>query len=365
VSYSLNALIFVPLDLYQQSRIYSYKENNISLRSFFPINFRIFQIIALLSVILVCFLLFFKPDYITFVFLTVILAIELYLTTTLRNLLNNLEFRKIVSLTVVIEISLKIATFLIMTHYFGPTAILLLLSGIFSFLPVILVLAITSKRFHIFPTENMKRIPIRELFHFSYPISIGAVLNWLQLQGYRMLMVPLGFADMVGIYSTISNIGMSGMNANTIVFGQMFAPFVYKSSGKYTSKYIRNAFLLIVGVFLIGFLFSDLIVTILTKHDFVKYSKLICYGVIVEGGNLLCGGFGMYFTIKNKTLLGLGAGIFALIAVIATFGILYFFHSLSVYTVGLPLVISQIFICFYSLYLFLKYRRILSAGEVA
>src|SRR3954470_1701630 len=62
VSYSLNAFLFVPLDYYQQSKIYNYLRSDISLKSLFTFNRKCLTWVALLTLGLVVVLLPFRVD---------------------------------------------------------------------------------------------------------------------------------------------------------------------------------------------------------------------------------------------------------------------------------------------------------------
>ena len=240
------------------------------------------------------------------------------------------------------EAILKIISFYYAVKYLPANAMTLFSSNILALLLVFILLIYSSKSLRIFRGEAIAEIKIREVFTFSYPISIGAIFNWIQLQGYRMVLVPLGLTEAVGIYATVSNIGIAGMNAYSTIFTQLFMPNVYKTHGVYIKKYLRNVFASIIVVFIVTFICSDLIVKTLTKEAFVKYSNLILYGVVTEAGNFIIGAIGVYLSIINRTILGLKVSVVAITSMLLIFCFIYISGYMNVYTIGIPIIVSQI-----------------------
>jgi hypothetical protein len=162
-----------------------------------------------------------------------------------------------------------------------------------------------------------------------------------------MILVPMGFTETVGIYATVSGVGNAGMAAASAIFGQIFLPKIYKSSGVYTKTYLRNALLLVTGIFLIGAVASNLIVTSLTKEEFGKFSWLILYGVLAEAGNFLVGALCVHLTILGQTREILIASIIGLVSVVGGFLLIYFLSIVGLATIGLPIILSQLTVACY------------------
>ncbi len=347
LSYSLNAFLLVPLDYFQQSQLYALKNENYSIRSFFKINIWVakFTFITLLIGLIICLLV--DNQYIVVLPIIIILALSTYMVTLLRGIINNLEKRRFAIYTLLMESVLKIAFFYIVKCYFNPDAITILVSILLSSLVTLLILFLVIKSLDEFKNEKIKKFSPKEILHFSYPISVGAVVNWLQLQGYRMILVPLGLVEVVGIYGTVANVGTSGMNALSTVYSQLFVPNLYKSEGAYIKTYLKYAFLSIAVVLSVGYFLSDIIISVLTKSEFVKYSCLIVFGILSEGGNFLIAGLTIYLTLQNLTKVSMIASITGLIVFFLSFITLYLIEKINVYTIGLPIVLTQFVITFY------------------
>ena len=348
-SYSLNAFIFIPMDYYQQSKIYHFLGNGKSLNTFFIFNrkfiLRVFLLILLVALIFIPL----QATYALFTILAGTMSLSLYVTQALRGVLNNLEHRRVVAASMVFESFLKISFFWFFLQFMQAKAITLLFSGVVSLVFVALFLLKYAYSLNIFTSETEITTSIRytDVFRFGLPISVGAVFNWIQLQGYRLVLVPLGFAETVGIYATVSNIGSAGMVAASSIYAQLYVPNIYKSGGQYTKTYIRNAFILIVFLFFSSMFFCDFIVSLLTKAEFVKYSWLLLFGIIAEAGNFLLGALSIHLTLTNSTSKLLTASMVGTLTMIIVFVLIYFYGAVTVQTIGLPIVISQVAIVIY------------------
>lgn len=352
VSYSLNAVLFVPVDYYQQSKIYKSIENNISLKTYLIFNKKmILYIVSVVILILIPFL-FINRLIALYILVSFLVSIFSYMTGALRGLLNNLEHRRVVVINMSVEALTKVLFFYIAVHFMMPNSLTLFVSNIGALVLCFLLLGCNTWSLHIFHGGLIKEVKLKEIFIFSYPLSIGAVINWIQVQGYRMILVPLGFVEMVGIFATVSNIGTAGMSAYSSIFTQLFIPNIYKTHGRYVKIFIRNAVLSIAVIILMSYFLSDIIVNIATKTEFITYSNIILFGIITEGSNLVLGALGIYLAIKNKTLLGLKMSFLGLISMMIVFTFIFLFKIINVYTIGLPIVISQIFAASYFYYIY-------------
>ena len=212
-----------------------------------------------------------------------------------------------------------------------------------------------SCNYLIFKGDIVEPIKWKKFFKFSYPLALGAIINLAQLQGYRLLLAPMGYMEIIGKYFVISQVGVAGMSIISIIYSQIYIPTVYKTKGEYLRVYLKNALFLICFVFVFSLILSKPLVSILTKPEYSQYSILILYGIIVEGCNLLLGGLGVYLTIKSKTKEMLsGLILIALISVVSTC-LLYISSFLNIYTIGIPIILSQLFaVC----YMYFVYKKI-------
>ena len=358
LSYSINAFLLVPLDYFQQSKLNYLKSAQKSLRSFLPLNKHMFYILISLMLVTESIMFFIDHTLIVTVLLIYILSISFYFNTLVRGFLNNLDYRRNAIYTLVGEGILKISFFLLLIQYFNASAVLLLCITIVATFCMSSILYLLLQKKEEYLIAEKITFSASEVFHFSYPISIGAIINWIQTQGYRVLLAPLGYIEIMGLYATVANVGQSGMNAASIIYSQLFVPNLYKTNGKDISGYTKMAFLVILVVILISVFFSKDIVALLTNSFFSQYSYLIFYGILAEGSNMIIGGLSIYLTIHNLTIKTIVASWVGLITFIVSFGLLYFLNIFSVWTIGIPIVLSQLGVVIYMLYLVsYKYKK--------
>lgn len=342
LSYSLNAFVFVPLDAYQQSKTYSFLRKQYSILSFVLINKKIFKCIGLFTCFFAGMLyLFFNLAYMFFCWLVVILAICLYVASALRNLVNNLEHRKATCYLQIIEVVAKIIVLRTFFEFFSRNSTNLILSNILS---VVLIIGITVgllKKVGIFQTGELVPISLVEIMKFAYPISLSAMLNWVQLQSYRLIFVSIGYTEFVGIFASVTALGVAAMSAASIIYSQCFLPLVYKSSGANAKRYVWGGFGVVGLVSISCLLLSDFLVPLLTKPTYGEYSYLIVYGVFIEAGNFIIGSIGLKVAILGKTEMLIKGSIVS--AGFALTGLVFFCFSyfISFHALGLSLVVSQ------------------------
>ena len=361
ISYSLNAFLLIPVDYYQQSKIQNLWKTQKSLRVFLVFNKKILSFISLATLMVAAVASIFRPDDFFAIVTAGAMAMLIYANQALRNTLNNLEHKKLTAGSMVAEALLKMVLFWAFLKFMPAKGITLLFSGVVALLLVMLFLiwrAHKLKLFAISEAIQLEKLEFSKIWHFCLPISMCAVFNWIQLQGYRLILVPLGYTEIVGIYSTVSNIGTAVMSASSAIFSQLFVPKIYQSEGNYTRTYIRNALLLVAAVMLGAFVFSDFMVVLLTKESFVKYSWLIFFGIIAEAGNFLIGAFSIHVTLTGATKTMLKSSIFGVICMALAFMGIYYFSTIRVDTVGLPIIVSQIAIVLYMYLIFKKSGRI-------
>jgi O-antigen/teichoic acid export membrane protein len=348
-SYFFNALIFVPIDNFVQSRLHEWKERGVSLKGAVELNIT-------LLIICISFIATFGAitaiaySFIAGMTLSIALTygLVLHISNISRNLTNNLNYRELASIFLIIDGIAKILAILIMKHITSIDSVMLIASATVSTLFSSAFCIFMMKYRGVFFEGNMEKIKIKEAFSFGYPISISAILNWLQLQGYRLVLVPMGYSEAVGIYSTISSIGSAAMNAVGSIYSQLKIPGIYKSKGHTIKSYFKWAIIIIIGVTLSLWLISHLIIELLTKSELVAHSGLIVFGVLVEGGNIILGAFGIAHSLNRPThvLITVGFAGFAS-SVLGFIGLLGYIDAQSI---GYPLVLSQLVAILYILF---------------
>ncbi len=357
LSYALNAIVLVPMDYFQQSKLYEFKENKISLKSYIPINLFVVKYLLLFIFIIDVILLIVCPKYSVICTVVLLMSLGTYLTTFLRGIVNNLENRRTTIYNILLESTFKILFFLLFVKFFQPTSILILFALLFASFISLLPLIFYIKRLPEYKEKNVIKINIKSILKFSYPISVSSIINLIQMQGYRILLVPLGLSSMVGIYGTVANVGSSGLSVFSTIYNQLFVPDIYKTKGHFLSKYIKWSLLIIVGVLVFGFVFSTLIISILTSSIFVQYSKLISFGILTEAGNFLIGPLTIYMTLNDMTKLIPRISLVGLFCFVISFASLFYLKLFSLYTIGLPMVLTQIVIFSYQGIIVYKHYR--------
>lgn len=354
VSYFANALIFGPVDYYQQANLAKINQASGGIRPLLILNFKLITFYCLVIIVAVIIVALLVPQYIHHIILAASLAVAIYIVQALRNTLNNLDYQRMVSFNFVQEALIKIIVFLLLVKYFQPSELLLMMAWLISLLACAITLLLRAKKYGLFRCTKKQLIQSKEVFCFSYPISVSAVTNWIQLQGYRLVLVPMGYAELVGIFATVASIGSAGMAAAAAIFNQAFSPNIYKTAGRYTATYLRNATLLIAGILFVTLLIGDHIVRMATSSAFQSYWMIIIYGVLIDACSLIAGALVVHITLTRSTKKIMHSSVIGVISLIGSFSLLFVTHNLTVHTIGLPLLFSQSIVI---AYMYLEYRK--------
>lgn len=341
VAYFFSALVFVPFDNYQQSRIYKWKEKGVSLRS--VINFNILLLLGstlIIAIAAIITLLFLSMNIALALAVSLFYGLVLHISNASRNLANNLNYRSLAASFLIIDGLLKIILLIFMERFIVVNAILLIASATLAILLSSAISLGLMFREGVFFAGSTEPINIKEAFDFSYPISISAILNWLQLQGYKLVLVPFGAAEAVGIFSTVSSIGAACMASSGSIFAQMKTPEIYQSNGRSINGYLSGVISLIVGVALGGWFFSGFIISLLTNKELADYANLLVFGILVEGGNLILGAMGIAHSLNRSTSIFIKIGSIGFFSCIIGFSVLY--NWINVMNIGYPILFSQI-----------------------
>lgn len=341
VSYSANALLFVPVDYYQQANLAKIISTSGGARPLLNFNGRLAGLYLCFSVLVVATSVAIKPSYAVYALLVVVLAFALYAVQALRNTLNNLEYRNCVSVSFVQEAVVKVLTFFFLAKYVEAGEVSLIIAWLIALGLSGSYLFYMTHKHRIFYPACVEKIHIKDVFFFSYPFSIGAVCNWLQLQGYRLILVPLGFAEEVGVFATLSSIGSAAIGAVSLIYTQQFTPLLYKTDGQYTTKYLKGAVAVLISVAIVSFVVGEFVVSLLTRPDFVPHWELLLFGVLTDGANLFIGALAIHVTLKDDTRKLIYSSGLGLVSMAVCFGILYWTTTISISTIGVPLLFSQ------------------------
>lgn len=391
VSYFANAILFVPVDYFQQSKLIKAMSNFGGGKSLFDFNVRLVNWYLFFALLLSTLCVFILPSYSLYVVTVLMLALVLYIVQALRNVLNNLGYNRSVTVSYIQEAFFKVAilylflnwvkvealkvidssllsillqvNFKIMTlHFFAdlikPDAVMLLNAWLLSLLFTASYLMFMANKRQIFMGEKNHYYGAKEVFVFSYPFSVSAVCNWLQLQGYRLILVPLGYSEVVGIFATLSSIGSSVIAVITLIYSQQFVPRIYNSEGRFTANYLKGALLVALIVTVMSYFCGGFLVDILTNQKFMQNWEIMLFGLITDASNLFAGALVIHATIKGNTKSIMTSAIVGLAIMLISFLILFCSENISLYTVGFPLLISQWCVVFHMLWKFSNSSKI-------
>ncbi len=342
-SYFLNAFLFVPLDSYQQANLYGLLTRNITLNKYIRLNLKMMKPFSRLSLILVAVLFLMNREYAIYAIVCLLLALFLYLTSFTKNILNNLGHKQTVALLQVAEAVVKIVALLFAFRLIESNALNLLTSNILALFIVLYLIVIRLVKLRVFTKKNKQTEPVslKEVVAFCYPVSISAILNWIQLQGYRLVLVPLGFADMIGIFSAVSSLGGAGMSAVSMIYGQCLMPRIYKTQGRFVKTYISLGLVIVALVAIFTFFTAEFMVPRLTRPDFIVHANLMVYGVLIEAGNFIIGAIGAKLAIEAKTKSILAGSVVSAAFIVIILAVVFKMNAITYHVIGSSLVASQ------------------------
>ena len=299
LSYTLNALIFLPVDFYMQARIAEFES--------VPGAATRRLILATLGAGLACCGLVMAP----FVYLHKLQLLDLpwifavaallYLCTTLRNLLNIRGSSVFVSTMLLMESAGRLFAFLAMAPLLGPTARTLMISSAAALaLEFAVILWQCRRRLHFAAEPSRLDSPI-SVARTAVSLSGGAISNTVQLQTYRVIYPLVGLNLSSGLYGVVANVGASAMAACASVYSQIELPKLYQTQGRSIGSFVKLAIALSFAVLVVSMALHSFLIGHLTQQKYLPYAMAIGFGVIVEACNLVIGGFGVYLMFFRRT----------------------------------------------------------------
>ena len=356
LSYVMNSLVFVPIDYYLQARL-ALSEKNIPLGTILNLNRRVCLLAFFLCLSFGLPLWYMGKIEFFDLFGIYLTAFLFYICNFSRGLLNNRGHKIFVVNMLIFESILKIVLFLAAVMYFNANAELLLYSTILAFIFEILIIGIYFSKKIAYSWNEEDLEDYKTVFRKCYALSIGAICNLVQLQLYRLMYVWVGAPATAAIYTVVSNLGASGMTAISSVYAQLFLPKVYVSKGKYTLTYIRNALLLTLLVVISALIFGKYVLLFLTKDDYVEYAHAIGFGVLIEAGNMVIGAATVFLMMNNAAKLMIFYNVVAAISSTVGGFIVMTHWPQDAFLIGIPIVLSQIFIATFLIWHVAKINR--------
>ncbi|WP_420223959.1 hypothetical protein [Pigmentiphaga litoralis] len=357
LSYVANALIFVPLDYFQQAKLVKFYDQAIPASSLVRLN-------GMASILALTFLLLAGIPFWYFgkinaselpeIFLYSLL---LHICSSSRNLLNNVGRKTFVAAILITETGLRSTLFWIFEKITSASANTLFKTSLLALLIETLVIAFFFRKF-----VNVKWFE-DDVFSFSksvreaYPISFSAVCNWLQVQSYRLIYVTFGFASTAGVYATVANVGSVGMNAVAQIAAQILNPQLYRTRGAFLKRYVFISLLLVASVLIGLALLGKFTLRILTKPEFEAHWEILLLGAATEGFSFIIGILTTYLTIASRANVLIRANLLGVFFAAGGFYAVYLYDFANWYLVGVPIVGSQAAVCTYLLFLTRKQFR--------
>ncbi len=125
ISFLANALIFGPVDYYQQANLAKIIKITGGVRPLLEFNLKLIAVCLVIAFLVSVVGMIVVPNFVYHIVLAVALSIALYVVIALRNTLNNLGHTGDVSFSLVQEAVVKIVMFIALVNFFEPDELLL------------------------------------------------------------------------------------------------------------------------------------------------------------------------------------------------------------------------------------------------
>lgn len=218
------------------------------------------------------------------------LSISMYCSLSGRNLPQLFSLPLITNTGQIIEGLLKVGGASILTYNQRLDAAgMISVSAIGCALAGITSIYLLSRRIESGKHENYLS-SWRDLINRTIPIGVSGITNWLQLQGYRLILAttPTGVIA-VGTASFMTNLGSMGANAFFSVLSQIYVPKQYTTGIKATRKYINIIFILTIGMAITSIPAGLFFLVISNKSELSAFVYFVAIGVLIEAGNAIVG----------------------------------------------------------------------------
>jgi O-antigen/teichoic acid export membrane protein len=355
ISYVVNGLILAPLDARLQPIALNIWYAKKSLGSLARLHRDLILALLIFAVFCEVTLYFFMPELLGTPIALMLLAWSQFWVSYARKYLNNIGEQQISTWLFVLEPAFR-AIFLGGVAYFGQVTV-----GFAIWSNSIALSLISLGIVTWFWTKGWlrhwdERLALSPLLKGSIPFSISGALNLLQLQGYRLILVPLGYASEVGIFALVSQFGFTATTSVGAIYTQVAQPAVYRDHEANLGKYLRHLVYLLGMIFLASIIFGPLVIKYATKGGYSNYAPIMLVGVICEGANLLIGAYSIRAAIMGRTGAMAVSAILGGIVFIIAFIYMITLFRVSPWLIGMPMVASQITVVAYLMHYYEKNR---------
>jgi hypothetical protein len=340
LSYVLNGLLLVPFDLRLQPLALDIWNSERSLGAISGLQIRLgYFLLAFAGLAEICIAVI-KPEIQGVALALTLLSWGLYWVSFVRRYLNNIGQQWPSTLLFFIEPLFRAITLSLFAFSGLVTARVALWSTAISYGSLSLITIIWMGR-RGWLKKGANELSLYNLAKQSIPFGISGIGNLIQLQGYRLALVPCGFATEVGIFALVSQFGFTATTSVGAIYSQVTQPAVYRDQRANLAGYLRGVVLLVIGIFLMLLLGGPLLIRYATKTDYMYYAPLMLVGVLCEGANLVIGAYGIRAAVIGKTSPLAVSAIWGVTVFAVAFLVLFFCHQITPWTMGVPLVLSQ------------------------
>jgi O-antigen/teichoic acid export membrane protein len=154
---------------------------------------------------------------------------------------------------------------------------------------------------------------IKTMFRFVWPLTIAALLYWVQTQGYRFLFIEIADLKSLGFLVVGMGIGSSFMVAFDTLFSQYYHPIFYaeiahsnevqrtKAWNKYVSAFFPSAIMMAIFLAVNG----PMLAVVFTGPEFHQVGTIVIWGVLAEFLRILSTATSMisHAQLKMKALI--------------------------------------------------------------
>jgi hypothetical protein len=342
VSYIINAVILVPVDLAQQPKAL---EVWLSRGSAYPtllLQGKLIIIFLAISLLGEVFVATYFPEKSGIVLLLTLMALASYSLASWRTFFNNIKWNRIVILNYIADPGLRYLSLIVLLrlHWITPRSILF--GAGFSYF-LISAACITLLYFKKgFQKCLCNEFRIKGLIRQASALSFLSMTNLIQMQGYRLLLVPLGYSEEVGKYALVSQLGITATGSAGAIYGMVRHPEIYRSPESQTKPFVGWGIALLVFLCVGAMTAGPFILHFITAGKYTMLFPLIVLGILIEGGNLLGGALGIGPTKRGAVREIISSSVFGLTGFFLMIGPLLFYHCVNIWTIGLPLLFSQI-----------------------
>jgi len=175
------------------------------------------------------------------------------------------------------------------------------------------------------------------------PIGLAGLMNWLQLQSYRPVLLYFGTApQIIGIASLLTSLGMTGANPVLSIIAQTYVPRLYSGEAGAFRRCIRAIGITALVAAMASMPAAVAFLLVSGRRALLVYLLLVPLGVLVEAANSLIGAFIHRRNARGESLwiLTAAGGLGVLIAAISW--LLPHTASNLPYIIGVGMVASQL-----------------------